>query len=192
MRTRLVNPRIERARRAAQRIERHRADHVGGFGQRLRGVKFQTADGQHRLRAVDQADAFLGMQRRSARCRRARSASAPGRIGALEFRLAFADQHQRHVRQRRQIARRAHAALRRNHRRDAAVDQIAQTLGHQRTDAGEAFGQHIGADQHHGAHRIARQRFAHARRSASGSRCAAVDRDPRAECARWPAVPRRC
>ncbi len=34
----------------------------------------------------------------------ARSASPPGRIAAFEFRLAFADQHQRHVRQRSQIA----------------------------------------------------------------------------------------
>ena len=35
--------------------------------------------------------------------------------------------------------RRAHAALRRHHRSDAAIQQIAQPLGHQRTNAGEAF-----------------------------------------------------
>ena len=54
---------------------------------------------------------------------------------AAELRLAFADQHQRHVRQRREVARRAHAALRRHHRRDAAIQQLAQALGHQRADA---------------------------------------------------------
>ena len=83
---------------------------------------------------------------------------------AAELRLPFADQHQRDVRQRRQVARRAHAALRRDHRRHAAVQQLAQALGHQRPDAREPLGQHVGANQHHGAHHFPRQRLAHSRR----------------------------
>ena len=89
-------------------------------------------------------------------------ASPPGRTRACEFGLAFADQHQGHVRQRGEVARGAHAALRRHHRSDAAVEQVAEALGHQRADAGEALGQHVGADQHHGADHLARQRIAHA------------------------------
>ena len=98
--------------------------------------QFQASGGQHRLRAVDQADAFLGGAGRAARCRRARSASRAAAAPAAELRLAFADQHQRHVGQRRQVAARPHAALRRHHRRYPAVQQVAQPLRHQRTNAG--------------------------------------------------------
>ena len=70
---------------------------------------------------------FFGMQRRRGSTRRA---AAPRRRHprALELRLAFADQHQRHVGQRSQIAARPDAAPRRHHRRDAAIQQIAQPL----------------------------------------------------------------
>ena len=116
-----------------------------------------------------------------------RRASPPGSDCALEFGLAFADQHQRHVRQRRQVARSAHAALRRHHRRDAAVQQIAKAFGHQRADAGEALGQHVGADQHHGAHHFARQRLAHAGRVRADHVALQLLQIARAECARRPA-----
>ena len=54
---------------------------------------------------------------------------------ALEFGFALADQHQRHVGQRRQIAAGAHASARGNDRRNTTIQQVAQTLGDQRPDS---------------------------------------------------------
>ena len=61
---------VEGARSAAKRIKRERANDIGGIGENLRGVEFEAADGEHGLRAVDQADAFLGVQLDRRRCRR--------------------------------------------------------------------------------------------------------------------------
>ena len=81
---------------------------------------------------------------------------------ARELGFALAHQHQRHVSQRREVARRSYAALRRHHRRDAALQHLAQAFRHHRADAGKAFRQHVGADQHHGPHLFALERIARA------------------------------
>ncbi len=124
-------------------------------------MEFQAPDGEHGLGAVDEADAFFGVKIDGVDTGALQGFGA-GENFAIEFRLAFADQDQRHVGERRQIAARAHAALRRNHGRDAAIEKIAEALGYQGTDAGVAFGKHVGADQHHGAHNLARERLADA------------------------------
>ena len=90
-----------------------------------------------------------------------RRASAPGRRAPSNSASPFADEHQRDVGERREIATGADAALRRNDGRDAAIQQIAQAFGDDGPDAGKTFGQHIGADEHHAADFVASQRRAH-------------------------------
>ena len=78
--------------------------------------------------------------------------------------LAFADQRQRQMRQRRQISARAHAALRGHQRSDAAIQHFAKRVDDGRAHAGVALGQRIGAQQHHGASLRDGKRLAHADR----------------------------
>jgi len=155
-----IQPRIEGARRTSQSVQRHGANRVGRMRQRFSFQQFQASNGQHGLRAVHQRNAFFRCQHDWLNRR------APQRVAArnphsFELGLAFADQHQRDMRQRSKIAARPHAALRWNHRRDAAIQQVAQSLGYQRPNPGKTFGQHIGANQHHGANFRGRQRIAH-------------------------------
>jgi hypothetical protein len=89
-----------------------------------------------------------------------RRASAPGRRAPFELGFAFADEHQRDVGQRREIAAGADAALRRNDGRDAAIQQIAEAFRNERADAGKSLGEHVGADEHHAADFVASERRA--------------------------------
>ena len=111
-----------------QRVARHRADDVGGVDQRFRGEQHQRADGEHRLRAIDERNRFFGFEHQRL------DLCALQRFGACDTRapfgfvnaFAFADQCQRQVRQRRKIAACAHASLRWNHRSHAAIEHLAE------------------------------------------------------------------
>ena len=85
---------------------------------------------QAQLRAVEQCEPFLRLEheRLDARCRQ--DARAIERVGAMR-RLAFADQRQGHVRQRREIARRANRPLRGHDRQHIFVQQREQHVGDQ-------------------------------------------------------------
>ncbi len=63
--------------------------------------------------------------------------------------FAFADQSQRQMRQRSQIAARANAALRGNERSHAAIEHLAKRVDDDAAHAGESLGEGIGAQQHH-------------------------------------------
>ena len=94
---------VPRAVRRAERFRGHRADHVRRRREHLGVVEREAADRAHDLCAVDQRDALLraeldGLQ--ASRLERLGSISAL----ALIDRLAFADQHQRRVGERREIA----------------------------------------------------------------------------------------
>jgi hypothetical protein len=86
---------------------------------------------------------------------------------ALGMRAPAASKHspspirrQRQMRQRSQIAARAHAALRRHEGSDAAVQHFAQRVDDDPAHARETLGQRIGAQQHHGARFRRGERFA--------------------------------
>src|ERR1700686_1215637 len=64
--------------------------------------------------------------------------------------------------QRSQISTRAHTALRRHERSDAAVEHLAKRVDDDRAHAGMALGERICPQQHHGARLCNRQWFAHA------------------------------
>ena len=68
----------------------------------------------------------------------ARSASAPGTRPAVDDRLAFADEHEREVRERREVAAGADRAAARHDRVHAGVEQRDQRIERARADAGVA------------------------------------------------------
>ena len=118
---------VPRAVGRAQSFSRHRADHVRGRREDLGVVKREATDRAHDLRPVDQRDALLrpkldGLQSR----RLERICSAPA--CALVDRLALADEDERGVRERREIARRAHAAVPRDRRMNPPIDHVAQQI----------------------------------------------------------------
>ena len=91
---------------------------------------------------------------------------AAGQNFALIRRAPFADHHLRQMRERREIAGSSDRALRRNHRVHSGVEHRAERFDGLRADAAEAFGQRIGAQQHHRA----RFRFAQRRADAASVR----------------------
>ena len=88
---------------------------------RSRVEQRERAERRHVLGAVDEREPLLGFEHDGREPRRARSASAPRHArAASNSRLALADQREREVRERREVARGADRALRRDARVHAA------------------------------------------------------------------------
>ena len=77
-------------------------------------------------------------------------------------RLAFADQHQREMRERRQVAAGADRSARRHARMHAALSSAISASSVSTLMPGEAFRQHVRAQRHRRAHGARRQRLADA------------------------------
>jgi len=120
--TRLVNPRIESRRRSHQRFQRHGSSYVCQLCNSDAAGDCQTANGRHRLCAVQQRKALFGSEsQRLQPCTPQRFATCY----AFPFveRLAFADGNQRKVSQWRQIPACAYGAFFRNDRMDAGIQK---------------------------------------------------------------------
>ena len=97
------------------------------------------------------------------------SARSPGMRTPSTHRLAFAHDHQRQVRQRRQVARGADRSLRRDHRVHAAVEHLAAAARHTTARTPEwPSGEHLRAQEHHRAHHRLAAAARRRRRRASG------------------------
>jgi thiol-disulfide isomerase/thioredoxin len=102
----------EGGRGAEHRLQAHCADDVRDERQALCVVEGQRADAGHELRPVEQGEPFLGLERQR------REAGTLQRIGSragtstIDGRLTLADEHERDVRQRRQVAGSPEAAAR--------------------------------------------------------------------------------
>ncbi len=163
LRSRRQDALVERAHRPLERLERHGAGDVGHQAGLLGVEHGQPADRGHVLGAVEQGEAFLGLELERGEL----GAGQPHRRRhdlAVQLDLALAYHAERQVSQRRQIAGRADRAARRDHRVDARRQHPAQELGHLGTGAGVAAGEDRGPQEHHPAHRVARQRRAQAAR----------------------------
>ena len=91
------------------------------------------------------------------------SASAAGRGSPVAVDdLPLADQRQRAVRERREVAARAERAVLGDDRRDAGVEQLEDRLGDLRPGARVPHGQRPRAQQHHRPHHLALDRRPHA------------------------------
>ncbi len=128
----------------------------------------ERRDGGGRLRAVDEGEPFLRFERHGLEPGGTEGVPAGERGGAVAGgRLSFADQHQREMRQRSQVAARADRAPARHLRVHAAVEQVDQAFERDAADAGESFGEHVGAQRHRRAHRANGERLADAGRVAA-------------------------
>jgi hypothetical protein len=81
--------------------------------------------------------------------------------------VSFANEHQRQVRERREIAAGADRAAAGHERVHMRVQQIEQAIERAAANAGVALGEDVGAQRHHRAHRAPRQQLADAGRVAA-------------------------
>src|SRR5262245_28383456 len=147
---RVHDARVESTGTAAQRVERERSGDVGGVGESVGFAKREAEQSEHALRAVEEREAFLGFERdRNDFC--ATKGLAARKYFAAEFGRAFADDDLRKMCERREVAGSADGALRRNDRMNGSVQHGAESLDSAGTNSAKAFGESIGAQQHHGA-----------------------------------------
>ncbi len=123
----------------------------------------EAGDGGHQLRAVDQGEALLGLERDRTQAHGGERL-ATGQPAAFVDALALADQSQREVGQGGEIAAGPDGSLRGHERMDTPVQQRDQQLERLETHAGEAAGEHVRAQQHE------RPRLRHAERCADAGR----------------------
>ena len=130
----LVDARIERAVAAARRVDRERADDERRFEHRLEREQRVQGERGRDLRAVDEREPFLRCQRER---REAGAAQHVGRRTALavDDELAFADQGERQMGERREVARGADRSLRRNERNEAGVVNREERIDHRLANA---------------------------------------------------------
>ncbi len=138
---------------APRSLERLQADGAGDVrrGGEARGVaEGEGAERGHVLGAVDEAQALLGGQLDGREARRGERL-AGGHLAAGEARLALADEGERQVRERRQIAGRAHRPLGRDARRHARVEHRQQRVDDLHAHARVPQRDHLRAQHHHPA-----------------------------------------
>ena len=86
-----------------------------------------------------------------------RRAMSDGSTAPTELDLAATDERQREVGERREVARRADAALLRHDRVDAPAQHLQEPIHEQRPAAAVAEGQRVGPQEQHRAHHLARE-----------------------------------
>ena len=147
---------------AEHRLEAHRADDVGGQRQPNGVVVSERANPGHELGPVEQRQAFLCLQLdRLERGARQRLGSA-ARAGTVDGRLALPDEHERDVGQRREVARRAETATRRDDRMDRRVQHRDEEVDDLDSHAGEPDRQGVRPKEEHRPHDVIGQRVADA------------------------------
>ena len=152
---------VPRAVGPAQGLGGHRADDVGRRREDLRVVEREAPDGGHHLRAVDERHALLRSELEGLEARGTEGLSAGAPLRPLDG-LAFADEHERGVRERREVARRADAAVHRDVRMHAAVEHVAEEIDDVRSHAGSPRREGVRPEQQDRAHDVLRERRADA------------------------------
>ena len=162
-----VDLREEARPRALQRLERERAGDVGGLREPARAHEAERAERGHELRAVDEREALLRLQRHRLEPDRGERLARREAARPSTERLALADERQREMRERREVAARADRAAARHVRQDAAVEALEQQLDGLDARARVALGERVRAQQHRRAHDLVRVRLADAARVAA-------------------------
>ena len=130
VRPRVVNAGVERIGCAADRLQAHRGSAVRRPPQRPGVVHEQRGKPRLRLGPVHEGEAFFRLER----------------DGSRHFHVPFADHREGEMRQRGQVARRTHAALRRHPGMDPAVEHLDQQLRQNGTHAARTPRQDVGAE----------------------------------------------
>ncbi len=156
-----MDARVERRVRAARRVERQRP---GRERRAKQGLRLEEADQRVRgreLRAVEQREPLLRLERQRLEPDRGE------RFGRrhdpiVELRFADADHGGGHMGERREVARGADRALRRNDRRHAPVEHRGDAVDRLRPDAGGALREARQLQRHHEPRDRERRRLADA------------------------------
>ena len=165
MRSHRLNGLVQRRVGAAKGFETGGGRHFGRLQQHCSVVQRQHADRRHKLGAVDQRQALFGRELDRLDPRPFESfGTGKDLVASFNGGFALTQQHQREMRKWSQIAAGADRALRRYHRRDTVIEQVDQPLDHHLTHTGKTLGQGVRAQEQHGAHDVARQSRADARR----------------------------
>jgi hypothetical protein len=159
VRARFVNALVEGGIRALQSIAAKTSQDIGRIYQRLGGQQRQRANGQHSLRPVDERDGFFGFEHQRFDLRLLECVGAGNSFARCVDTFAFADQRQREMGQRSEVAARTHASLRRDEGRNPAIQHFAQRIDDDGANARVTLGQRIGAQEHHGADFRGGERF---------------------------------
>ena len=146
---------------AEQSLDAHRRDDVGDREQAAHVVAHERQHPEHAVGAVDEREAFLCLEddrvdARGPECRR----SVDG-VAALDH-FALAEQHERDMRERREIATAAERAVLGDPRRDAGREQVEQPVGQHRPRPTATHRERARTQQHHRPHDLGLDRVAHA------------------------------
>ena len=157
VRPRIVDAGIERHGCAPHRLEAHRGRGVRAAPQHPGVMNQERGEPGLRLSAVDERQSFFRFQRD----RRQAGSPHPRPVATLS------DHREGEVRQGGQVARSADAPLRGHRGMNAGIEHADDQLGEDGPDAARAEQQDVGAQQHHRAHGLLRQRIADPRRVAA-------------------------
>ena len=136
----------EAVARALERLDRERAGNVGRLGEPPRADDSKRGECAHELGPVHEREPFLGLEAK-------RLEPRPGeRVGAREKLPAdpcpsLADERQREMRQRSEVAARPDRASARHLRQDTVLETIEQPLGDLRASPGVALRKRVRAHE---------------------------------------------
>ena len=155
MRAQLLQVGREHRIRAGQPFDAHRCGQIGGRDERQQINDGHDEHAEHAVCAVDQGEALFLMQLdRDNTCRCQRVCRRHERAARIAH-LTLADQGECAVRERRQVARAAEAAILPNNRGDAGVEQRGVGFSHSRADAGAPGSKRGEPQEHHRSHDLA-------------------------------------
>ena len=157
----VVEAGVEGCGGAAESLQGEGGSGLGGVEEGFEADELEAAEGEHGLGAVEQGDALFGEELDGVEAG-LREGFGGGEEGATIVSGSLSDEGEGHVGEGREVSAGAYAAARGDDGRDVVVEQVADALGDEGTDAGEAFGQDVGADEHHAADDSAGQRLTHA------------------------------
>lgn len=141
---------VEGGGRATEGVEGEGAGGVRGFEEVLGIEESEAAGGEHGLSAVDERDAFLGLEGKGFDAGGGEGIGTGESLSVVEG-GAFTDEDEGDVGEGGEVAAGADAAAGGGDGGDAFVEEGEEAFGDLGADAGEAPGEDIGADEHDGA-----------------------------------------
>jgi hypothetical protein len=141
---------VEGGGRATEGVEGEGAGGVGGIEEVFGIEEGETASGEHGLGAVDEGDAFLGLEGEGCDAGGGEGIGT-GEALALVEGGAFSNEDESDMGEGGEVAAGADAAAGRSDGGDAMVEEGEEAFGDLGADAGEAPGEDVGADEHDGA-----------------------------------------
>ena len=144
-----------------QRLDAAGSHDVGNSQQAGKVVDGQAEHSQDPVSAVGEGEALLLGQHQGFDARRRQGLGPADRASAVGEHLAFPDQHERCMSERRKVAAGPQRAVLWYHGNQARIDQAHQRLRHLRSRPRDAEGERAGPQEHHGPHHLGLDRRSH-------------------------------